>query len=204
MKRQIPLFITFFFGTTLFLQYFIPLDFFQKYYETMLQWSLGVASLAVALGVISLTRHHIRKVRKKENLFYSSVTLISLILMSIIGLFFGIEQGSLFQTIFLNVQVPLQATMFSILAFYIASAAYRAFRARNLEATLLLLSAFVVMLGIISIGDFIYPHFSDFSQWILDVPNLAAKRGIEIGVGLGIISTAMKIILGIERNWLGG
>ena len=115
--------------------------------------------------------------------------------------------------IFVNIQMQMGATMFALLAFYIASAAYKAFRARSAEATVLLLAAIIVMLGQVPIGVSISSFFGLFgdgewikpvTQWILDVPNLASKRGILLGVGLGSVATSLRILLGIERTWLGG
>jgi hypothetical protein len=108
------------------------------------------------------------------------------------------------QSIYEGILVPCGSTMFAMLAFYMCSAAYRAFRMRNLHSGVLLVSAFIVMLGQIPLATAFIPGLHEFRQWILEVPNLASKRGIMIGVGLGIAATSFKIIFGIERAWLGG
>ncbi|HUV31104.1 MAG TPA: hypothetical protein VMY05_08470 [Acidobacteriota bacterium] len=110
----------------------------------------------------------------------------------------------MFRAFFDFVMMPIMATVFSLLAFFIASAAYRAFRARNLLASLLLAAALIVMLRF---NPYLTPIFGDYaaktSNWLMNVPNLAAQRAIVIGVGLGIVSTALKVILGIERGYMG-
>ena len=128
----------------------------------------------------------------------------------------GTGEKTGFEWMFKNIQVPMQATMFSLLAFYIASAAYRAFRARTLEATLMLVTAVLVMLARVPIGDFLWQHImpdsvlqwkanlpEDVAGWILNVPSMAARRGIILGISLGAIATSIKIILGIERTYTG-
>ena len=103
-----------------------------------------------------------------------------------------------------NMMVPLQGTMFSILAFFIASAAYRAFRARSREASVLLVSAVLVMMGRVPLGQFLLPWTWDVTQWLLNVVNSAVRRAILIGVSMGQVALSLKIILGIERAYLGG
>jgi hypothetical protein len=112
-----------------------------------------------------------------------------------------------FKWIYDRVLTPLTATMFALLAFFIASAAFRAFRARNLEATILLVSACIVMLAQVPVGEqlpFIGEYLAQFKNWILNTPNAAAQRAIYIGAALGAISTGLRIVLGIERSHLGG
>lgn len=114
------------------------------------------------------------------------------------------EDGPGLKWLFRNVVVPLDATMFALLAFFMASAAYRTFRARTPEATVLLLVAVIVMLGRVPIGELFYKHMPQVSEWFMMYPTVAAKRGILFGVALGSIATSLRIILGIERSHLGG
>ena len=205
MRRQIPLTITFICGISMVLQFFIPHRISQVIYQEVLKWTIILFSFSLFLGTGVLLRLHSQRVmRKTKGWGYSIVTLVALIGMLVIGAITGIREGSLFMNLFNNVQVPLEATMFSILAFFMASAAYRAFRARTFDATLLLVAATIMMIGRVPLGTFLWGGFPDLTEWILTVPSMVAKRGILIGVGLGMISTALKIILGIERSYIGG
>jgi hypothetical protein len=93
--------------------------------------------------------------------------------------------------------------MFALLAFFIASAAFRAFRARNAEAALLLGAAILIMLGRVPIGRAMSDVLPQISDWILSVPNNAGRRAIMMGAALGAIATSLRVILGLERSHLG-
>ncbi len=113
-------------------------------------------------------------------------------------------QSFMFRRMFDNVLISLHATTFSLLAFFIASAAYRSFRARNVMASLLLIAALVVMSRF---NPYLEPLFGEkvnrLSNWLMNVPNLAAQRAVIMGIGLGMVATALKVVLGIERNYMG-
>ena len=202
--RHAPLLVTFLAGFIMVAVFFIPHPAAQTLNTMLLRWATVVYSFALILGTISLWGGHWRKVAtKREGWPYSIVTLASLGGITILGAWIGVGEGTPVGEIYNTVNAPLVSTMFSLLAFVIASAAFRAFRARSLEASLLLATAILMMIGRVSIGELISHHLPGITEWLLDVPNLAAKRAIAIGVGLGAISTALKIILGIERGYLG-
>lgn len=200
MKQQIPLALCFLFGIIMILTEFSPHTTSQATYKEIANWGRVISPFVLVLAVVTLIQTHWTRItRRAEHWQYSFFVFAGMIAMVVTGVPFG-PQDSVFLWLFDNVQVPMNATMFSLLAFFIASAAYRAFRARTLEATLLLMTAVIVMVGNVPLGD----AASDASQWILDNPNLSARRGIILGVSLGAISQSIRIILGIERSYLGG
>jgi hypothetical protein len=106
--------------------------------------------------------------------------------------------------IFDHVFAPCNATMFALLAFFVASAAFRAFRARSIEAGLLLGAAIIVLLARAPIGARLSDSLPDLAQWILDVPSNGSRRAIMMGAAVAAIATSLRVILGLERSHLGG
>ena len=209
-KRTLPLAIASVAGLLGIFTFYIPV---LEEFETLSAiWFRIVFAFAMILGIHSLLHMHWMRVRrKKAGWAYSAITLISFAVTLVFAFYNhgagpftvqNITNGPLVW-MYQSIQVPAGATMFSLLAFFIASAAYRTFRARNLEAAILLIAAVAVMLGRVPIGAAISEHLPVFSQWLMDTPNMAARRGIMIGVSLGAIATALRIIFGIERSWLG-
>jgi hypothetical protein len=223
MRREIPLFITFIIGTALIVAMFIPRDPFRELDHQFSVWFDIIAVFAFILGGGNLLKVHVDHItRKHPDRFFSLVTIVGFLGTLFIGLLkFGgdpglkgnyIAAGTWFKVIYDALFVPLGATMFSLLAFFVASASYRAFRAKTREATILLIAAFIILVGRTPLGYYLtywlpqplqFLHIPNLSGWILSVPNLAGQRAIMIGIALGIIATSLKLILGIERSYLG-
>jgi hypothetical protein len=207
MKKSIPILIVFITGIVMVMQYFIPHAASEFLFTYANDFVIVIGILALPLGIFSLMRGTVKKaIKDPKERFYALATIIGFLVMVLSGLQRSqfTTPGTLLQNLFNYIMIPCQATIFSMLAFYIASAAYRAFRIRTLLASVLLVTAFIVMMRIIPLPEPLSSWNSSLVQWILAVPNMAAKRAIIIGVGLGAISYSMKIILGIERGYMGG
>lgn len=205
MRREIPIAICFLAGISFILEYFVPHQGILSVFETFRQWAIIVIAFAYVLGLANIIRVNFHVIQKKKRDWsYKIVLIVCLFLMIAVGVFGGIEEGTTFSWIYYYAQYPLQATMFSLLAFFIASAAFRAFRIRTFQASLLAVTAILVMIGRVPVGESLWGGFPDFIEWIMNVPQLAGKRAIMIGAALGAISTALKVLTGLERTYLGG
>lgn len=221
MRREIPLAILIFVGSLLIISVFLPPieglgEDFSLFFDI-------IAVFAFFLGGGNLCRIHITKlIKRKKDWGFSIVTLVGFLVMLSAGLFkIGnpgdiatsvTAEGSLFAILYRNVFVPLGSTMYALLAFFVASASYRAFRAKNKEATMLLAAAFVILLGSTPLGAVVTSWMPDslslfeipnLAVWLMNSFNLAGQRAIIIGIGLGVVSMSLRLILGVERSYLG-
>ena len=222
MKRQIPLAITFFSGILLIAQYyFVPLNWIGN---RLAGWFQAITAFAYVLAAISLFAVNGKKIRDQApGWVYNLVLLLSLAGTLWVGMFCDfvglgypgyqpIEEGTAFYWMFDYIFNPLSATMFSLTAFFIASASFRAFKARSVESTLLLGSAFLVMLFRVPLGEAIWNSLAPanldivwfIDKFIMGAFNNAGQRAIQIASAIGLISVSLKIILGVERPYLGG
>jgi hypothetical protein len=204
MKTQLPVAVAFLSGFIMVLAFFIPEKNLENLSQNFLTFVTIVGGFTLLLGIVNILRANVQVVRRREKEWGFKLLLIStLAVMAISSFIWGIREGTVYHWMFQNMQAPMMSTMFSLLAFFIASAAYRAFRARTKEATILLITSVIVMLGRIPLGQFVWGKLPVYTDWIMAYPNLAVQRGIIIGAALGAAAMSLRIILGIERTYMG-
>ncbi|MDP3488052.1 MAG: hypothetical protein Q8S19_09005 [Bacillota bacterium] len=217
MRREVPFIITLVVGLVFLLAPLTagniplidkPFSFITATYFS--PWTTIVAAFATGLASVNLIRIHVNSISRKRSGWINSIALVvSLAFFLVYRTAVELQPANKalatgYANYFNNILSPLSAAMFAVLAFYIASASYRAFRARSLEATVLLVAAVLVMLGAAPIGAQILPQFPTIQQWLLNVPNMAGQRAIIMGAAIGGFATSLRILLGLERGHLGG
>ena len=179
--------------------------------------SIVLQAFAIGLGVVSIISLHFRNiVKRRENAPFSAVLLGSALAMTIVGIVQETQPDDspwkaahkiLYNGAFSN----LNSAMFSIIAFYIVSAAYRAFRIRSVEATILLVSAALVMIGQVVVGQALTNWLPEtgfaanfrtevIGDWIIKQVNSPAQLAINLGLGIGLLAASLRIWLSLERG----
>ena len=208
MKREVPLIITMVAGLFMLIAFFVPHPAVRHLYEGFQIWVIVVVGCTYVLGVANLLRINWRHVARRESdWIYKAVLIAGLLVTMGIGFSEGTHYAdptSGFEWIYTTFYSPMSSTMFALLAFFIASAAFRAFRIRSVEAMLLAIAAFILMLGRVPLGNAIHPAIPAAADWLMEIPQNAAKRGILMGAALGVMATGIRLILGLEKTYGGG
>lgn len=214
MKRELPLFLTAVIGLFMILSFFVPHQFVSVPADFLQQCAVIVVAFGYVLGGANVLRVNFDGIYKRQPDWPYKIVLAGSLLVTV---FFGLKEGRTWQDpssvsmwIYNQLYSPMGATMFALLAFFIASAAFRAFRIRTMEAGLLAAAALIVMMGRVPIGDVMTQWLPEplrlgaVQDWIMNFPQNAAKRAVLIGAAMGVMATGLRVILGIERSYLGG
>ncbi|MCC7230428.1 MAG: hypothetical protein IT203_08525 [Fimbriimonadaceae bacterium] len=216
----------------------LPRDFVEKvgFWLQDAQPSIGnfsniLTAFLLGLGIFSVLRIHARKVAKSEKDWPFSVVLLGFMTLMVIfgywdwanrksptGGMLDAQSNWAWQNytrdfLFDGLFQQMNAAMFSIIAFFILSAAYRAFRIRSIEATILLAAALIMMLSLMgtvaSFWDGAAANvsqnltLSEISKWLRDNVQNSSLRGIDFGIGIGALAMGLRLGLSLEKTWPG-
>ena len=175
-----------------------------------------ISCFALLLGISNLVQIHGQAVRKRPAGWYNSVAFFLAFLgIMVFGFLKDWRHGAIstgmYDILFKGFYTSLDATMFSLVAFYIVSAAYRAFRIRSAEAAVMMLTAAVIMLALVPVGAALTSWLPNrgllsalrlerVGYWILTCPNMAVQRAINFGIAVGSLAMGLRIWLGLERG----
>jgi len=195
-----------------------PHTFFRDQMDTAAQFNGVIGTLAFGMGLISLGMVNYRRIKKRESEWYTALFFFGAIALGVYagyGHYYppGSRQFSFSDILIVQIVGALASAIFSLTAFYLASASYRAFRVRTFEAGLMMATALLVMLGQTPFGMYLTGWISDryqflwlssIASWILRTPSMAFIRALTFGGMVGGIAQALRYWLSLERIATGG
>ena len=204
MKREGPRLVALVTGLIVLGGYFLKAESVKSMSSEIIRWRIIVAAFALALGGVNMLRLHGRSIaQKRKDWPYSIIFVIAFLTYFILGVATSPTSPS-YKYVWQNIYQPAASTMYSFTLFYMTSACWRAFRIRNWQAGVLMVTGAVVLLGQVGLGAAVSPAIPKFAAWIIGTPNAAAIRAITIGGSLGMVVMSIRVILGLEKTYMAG
>ncbi|MDR3688345.1 MAG: hypothetical protein P4L46_03125 [Fimbriimonas sp.] len=190
-----------------------PNTYFADNRDAAAQFNLVITTMAFGIGLFSLGMVNGQTLVKRRSGWYLSAFFFGAVILGVaagIGKYDdpGTKARAFSDFVVVQIIASVTSTVFSLLAFYMATAAYRVFRVRTGEAALMMVSALIVMIGQTPFGSYLtswmgerYSSFwlPNIAAWILRVPNTGVFRGLVFGVMMGAFATALRYWLSMER-----
>ena len=202
-KIQLPVYLTALFIFLSVVEHFFPMPgVVTNFNITMRSFVTVVTAAAFMLGIIFLTISHAKTITEQKSGWYYNLFYIAALLITIAFGLMGVRNES-FLFIYDNMTAPIGAALYSLTAFYITSAAFRVFRARNWNAAILLVCGFIVLTMLIPIGAILLPPVVPIGEWLRSFPSSAGFRGMIMGTSLGVMGLAVRVLTGRQKDHLG-
>ena len=169
--------------------------------DLILDWAGFLAATALIMGIVNLLSIHLK--RSLAGNIYSAILVLSLLAVFALAATdeIGLTQDGV-DSVFNLIQVPLEAALASLLAFFLLFAGVRMMQGRRDLATILFLISTVFFLLTRA------PMPETLSSMILPVRDLiqsivvvSGMRGLLLGIALGVITLSVRLLIGMERPY---
>jgi len=204
IRREIPLLLVSFSAILMILDYFFPVPVLSSSAKLTNEWVVVIAGFSLCLGATDLIIVNTRRImRKTPGSGYALLIIISFLLTLLLGLSSPMTKHPAFQWIYDYFYRPPAGTLYGMLALYLVSAGWRAFKIRTFESVIMLVCAWFLIMANAPIAAVVWEGFPSIGKWIMDVPSAAGWRAFYIGAAIGTLALGLKVILGLERGALG-
>lgn len=185
-----------------FVPYFVNIPSLEVASTKLITITAIVNAFTLILALYSQFRRGVNIInRRSRGWYFKAYMLVTLVLMCVFSLW-GQETGP-YHWVMYSVINPLSSVNYGILAFYMASTAARAFRARNKKALLLLTTGFIVLLYQAPLTGLYLPGLEPIAIYLTDTFGMAAGKMFLISVTVGAIVFGVRVLMGKEPSVLG-
>jgi len=204
VRRQIPILIVFVSALLVMVDYFLKIPGTGPVVKDLQNWGIILTAFALGFGAVNLFYLHTRHISRRTagQWPFSIWLLLMIVVFAVIGVATG-PTGPQYSWLYNASYFALNATVYSSLGFYMTTGCYRALRARNAEAALLLVVGAIALLRnapAVAVG---LPVIIPAEAWLSAIPTTSAQRGIMIGASLGAIALGVRTMIGRETGFLG-
>lgn len=173
--------------------------------DTLIEWAVVVAAFALLLGLFNIARVHGRRVlRRRRGWVHSLVLLFAAVAFSIPPILYG-PSDKLTLLTFDYVIGPLGASLAALVVFTLALATFRLLRGRR-GWEFILSWGFILIVAVVLLGSTpmtglstVLEPLADVRDWIVNKPGMAGMRGMLLGVALGTVITALRVLGASDR-----
>ncbi len=205
IRRTIPLVLTMVMGILFIVDfYFQGIPLVSPLTAMIAKWATIIWGFALPYAVLSVFSDHAKVIMNREpgKWYFSAWMLFLIVVMVVLGFTEG-NTGATYQEIFQYMAAPVLSTMTGMLSLYAISASFRSWHARTPEAVIMIISGFLITLGLIApIGEAIWPGFGPLANYFNDYMFKAERTVFYIATSLGAMLLGYRTLIGQETGYL--
>lgn len=170
-------------------------SFLQPLTITLYEWTILLSAFGLLAGALNVVLVHLQRIQEgRADWLLSLVLLVVLTMVFTAGLLDKEGTASpLLEWVYEHLIYPVQSTLFALLAFFLAAAAYRYLRIGRVGGGWMLAGALSMFLIQMPLSQSVLSvPVRNLLTWLLEWPVMAAMRGVLLGAALSLMIVTIR------------